>query len=52
MTDYNVGQLKKEQILIVVASTHGEGEPPDDAVDFMSFCLVKYRNWRNLTTQW
>ena len=27
--------LAKKQVLIFIASTHGEGEPPDDAIDFL-----------------
>lgn len=37
---YRNNQLKKEQLLYVVISTHSEGdtvEPPDDARDFMEF---------------
>lgn len=33
--DYNVRQLKDEQHLLLVVSTHGDGDPPDDAVDFI-----------------
>lgn len=35
--DYRPQQLKKEQRLIAVVSTHGNGEPPDDARAFFSF---------------
>ncbi len=41
VSDYNVRQLKKERILIIVASTHGEGEPPDDAMEFYEFIHSK-----------
>ncbi len=32
MADYSPARLKKESLLLVVVSTHGEGEPPDDAL--------------------
>jgi len=37
MSDYNVSKLKKEQNVFVVCSTHGEGEPPDTAIEFHEF---------------
>lgn len=37
LKDYRPQQLKKEQRLIAVVSTHGNGEPPDDARAFFSF---------------
>lgn len=33
--EYAVRDLKKERYLLVVISTHGDGEPPDDALDFV-----------------
>ena len=39
MADYKTAQLKKEKLLFVVVSTHGEGEPPDAAAGFMEFLL-------------
>ncbi|MBB1427968.1 assimilatory sulfite reductase (NADPH) flavoprotein subunit [Shewanella sp. SG44-2] len=33
MGEYNVRQLKQETILLLVVSTHGEGEAPDDAIE-------------------
>lgn len=39
LKDYRPQQLKKEQRLIAVISTHGNGEPPDDARAFFSFLL-------------
>ena len=39
--DFKVNKLKQQQILIMVASTHGEGEPPDDAIDFYDFINSK-----------
>lgn len=35
MLEYNVRKLKDEQHLLLVVSTHGDGDPPDDAVDFI-----------------
>lgn len=37
MLDYRTNQLKKEQQLILVVSTHGNGEPPDEARGFHRF---------------
>ena len=37
MKDYRPQQLKQEQRLIAVVSTHGNGEPPDDARAFFNF---------------
>ncbi len=37
MADYKPKDLKQESNLVVVVSTHGEGEPPDDAEDFYEF---------------
>ena len=37
MKDYRPQQLKQEQRLLVVVSTHGNGEPPDDARAFFTF---------------
>lgn len=37
MLDYRTAQLKKEQQLFVVISTHGNGEPPDEALGFFKF---------------
>jgi sulfite reductase (NADPH) flavoprotein alpha-component len=34
---YRPRDLKKERHLLLVASTHGEGEPPDNAVEFHEF---------------
>ncbi|MEM7782915.1 MAG: flavodoxin domain-containing protein, partial [Planctomycetota bacterium] len=35
MIDYDVSKLPEEQNLLIVTSTYGDGEPPDNAVDFM-----------------
>jgi len=37
MADYKTRALKDEQDLLVVASTHGEGDPPQTAVGFFEF---------------
>ncbi|HPQ95701.1 MAG TPA: flavodoxin domain-containing protein, partial [Thiolinea sp.] len=37
LRDYRPQQLKKEQRILVVISTHGNGEPPDDARAFFQF---------------
>lgn len=37
MKDYRPQQLKKEQRIVAVISTHGNGEPPDDARAFFHF---------------
>ncbi len=41
MNDYNVKQLEKEERLLVIVSTHGEGEPPIMAEDFHRFITGK-----------
>jgi sulfite reductase (NADPH) flavoprotein alpha-component len=37
MADYPSARLKKEQLLAIVVSTHGEGDPPDDATELHRF---------------
>ncbi|MGP2492376.1 assimilatory sulfite reductase (NADPH) flavoprotein subunit [Mesorhizobium sp. PUT5] len=37
MADYKLRQLKEEQDLLVLASTHGEGEPPLSGIAFFEF---------------
>lgn len=37
MRDYQSSRLRRETHLIVVVSTHGEGDPPEDAEDFHEF---------------
>ena len=37
MKDYRPQHLKQEQRLVIVVSTHGNGEPPDDARAFFNF---------------
>ena len=41
MDDYNIKQIEKEQNLLVIVSTHGEGEPPLMAEDFHRFITGK-----------
>src|SRR5690606_7951545 len=37
MADYPTARLKREQLLAIIVSTHGEGEPPDDAMALHRF---------------
>lgn len=37
VADYKVRSLKDEQDLVVIAATHGEGDPPQTALDFFEF---------------
>ncbi|WP_299083440.1 assimilatory sulfite reductase (NADPH) flavoprotein subunit [uncultured Paraglaciecola sp.] len=41
MADYKQKQLKTESHIVVIVSTHGEGEAPDDAVALHSFLVSK-----------
>lgn len=41
MNDYNARRLKDEQVLLVVVSTHGEGEPPISAETLHEFIHSK-----------
>ena len=41
MDDYNPKQLTDEENLLVIVSTHGEGEPPEMAEDFHRFITGK-----------
>ena len=41
IADYKAKSLKNETHLLVVASTNGEGEPPDDAIEFHEYLLGK-----------
>jgi sulfite reductase (NADPH) flavoprotein alpha-component len=41
MGEYNVRQLKQESLLLLVVSTHGEGEAPDDAMELHKFLASK-----------
>ncbi len=37
MAAYNVRQIRDEQDILVVCSTHGEGDPPEPAISFFEF---------------
>jgi sulfite reductase (NADPH) flavoprotein alpha-component len=37
MADYKPRRLKSESFVAILASTHGEGDPPDSAIDFHEF---------------
>ncbi|MCJ8014915.1 assimilatory sulfite reductase (NADPH) flavoprotein subunit [Paenibacillus sp. KQZ6P-2] len=37
MSDFKPNNLKKLQNLLIIVSTHGEGEPPDNAISFYEF---------------
>jgi len=41
IADYKVKSLKSESHLLIVASTNGEGEPPDDALSFYEYLSSK-----------
>lgn len=41
MADYKIKTIKDESHVIVVASTNGEGEAPDDAIDLHTFLASK-----------
>ncbi len=41
LADYKSSQLKNEQYLVIVTSTYGEGEPPENAVSFYNFLFSK-----------
>lgn len=41
MGEYNVRQLKQEAVFLLVVSTHGEGEAPDDAIELHKFLASK-----------
>ncbi|MEK4357827.1 assimilatory sulfite reductase (NADPH) flavoprotein subunit [Paenibacillus sp. FSL M7-1455] len=41
MSDFKSANLKKIRNLLIVVSTHGEGEPPDNAISFHEFLLGK-----------
>lgn len=37
MADYKAKSLRDERLLMIVTATHGEGDPPDPALDFHEF---------------
>ncbi len=39
LADYRAADLRREQLAVFVVSTHGEGDPPDDAELFHEFLL-------------
>lgn len=41
MDDYKAPQLKTEKYLLVIVSTYGEGDPPDNALDLYEFLFSK-----------
>jgi len=41
IASYKTNQLAKEQFLLIVTSTYGEGEPPESAVAFHKFLFSK-----------
>jgi sulfite reductase (NADPH) flavoprotein alpha-component len=41
MSDFKTNALKKVENLLVVVSTHGDGEPPDNAISFHEFLHSK-----------
>ncbi|MBL0711144.1 MAG: assimilatory sulfite reductase (NADPH) flavoprotein subunit [Colwellia sp.] len=41
ISDFKAKALKNESHILIVASTNGEGEPPDDAIEFHEFLLGK-----------
>jgi sulfite reductase alpha subunit-like flavoprotein len=47
--DYKFKQIASEKLLVVVASTQGEGEPAEEAVALHKFCSRrKHQNWMAL----
>jgi sulfite reductase (NADPH) flavoprotein alpha-component len=41
MSDFKPNNLKKVQNLLMIVSTHGEGDPPDNAISFYEFLHSK-----------
>lgn len=41
LAEYKPANLKRESLVTIVISTHGEGEPPDDAELFYEFLMSK-----------
>lgn len=40
-SDYNFKKIKNEKFLILIVSTQGEGEPPEEALSFYKFIMSK-----------
>jgi sulfite reductase (NADPH) flavoprotein alpha-component len=43
MTDFPSARLKRERYLAIVVSTHGEGDPPDDAMELHRYLTGRTR---------
>jgi sulfite reductase (NADPH) flavoprotein alpha-component len=43
MADFPSARLKRERLLAIVVSTHGEGDPPDDATELHRFLAGRRR---------
>ena len=41
MSDFKANNLKKQKNIFIITSTHGEGDPPDNAISFHSFLYGK-----------
>ncbi|BAP58544.1 assimilatory sulfite reductase (NADPH) flavoprotein subunit [Candidatus Tachikawaea gelatinosa] len=39
--EYNFKKIDKEKILLIIISTYGEGEPPEEAISFYNFLMSK-----------
>ena len=40
MEDFKTKDLKKVEDLFIITATHGEGDPPDNAITFHEFYIV------------
>lgn len=41
LAEYKVSNLKNERYLVIVTSTYGEGEPPENAISFYNYLFSK-----------
>ncbi|MDD4864065.1 MAG: assimilatory sulfite reductase (NADPH) flavoprotein subunit [Alishewanella agri] len=41
LAEYKAANLKNERFLVIVTSTYGEGEPPENAISFYNFLFSK-----------
>lgn len=41
LAEYKTANLKNERFLVIVTSTYGEGEPPENAISFYNFLFSK-----------